>query len=309
MKIAILHQDLEYQEEIIQQKLADKGFNVDLLDVRNTTADQIKNYSVILNRVFASVANRNYKDNLTTLRLLEEAEKKGCLCINSFLASKCDYSKSFASHIMNKSNVQNPRTKLITSSEDIETGIEFARDTGYPIVLKRDMGGRANEIYLVKNEEELHEKLLFVTANKEYRAGYILQQFVKSTLTHDYRISIINNKLAFGNTRSLLDDGQGESWIASASMGSVVSTVTPPKEIVDLALRATKAINATMNEVDIIVGADGPYIIENNPTPNFSLHSSTRVKMLDLTISEIVALVEEKYGKNTLTIQSGEVHE
>jgi len=286
MKIAILHQDLEYAEEILKTELEKSGFIVNLFDVRLCTIEDIKTYDVLLNRVFASVANRNFKDNFLTLALLEQAESKGVQCINSFTATKCDYSKSYAAKKLLANNVNTPQSFFINLGVDISEIISFVHQVGYPVVVKRDMGGRAKDIYLVENEQSLKKTIakVLTPGDDGYAAGYVVQEFVKSTLSHDYRVSIVANKFLFANARSLMPTEGSLAWVASTSSGSQVEQVNPPQEIIDLALNSTNAIGAQLNEVDIIVGKDGPYIIENNPTPNFTLTSSTRRLMLDKTI-------------------------
>jgi RimK family alpha-L-glutamate ligase len=294
MKIAILHQDLEYQEKVIKEKLEEEGFPTDLIDVRKTTSKELSNYSLILNRVFASVANRNYEDNLRTLDLLKKTTTKS---INSYFTSKCDYSKYFASTVLDEKEIRNPKTTLLKSAKEIKQGLLFAKKCGYPIVLKRDIGGRAKEIFLIENESKLESKLnyLFQSSN-EYKGGYILQKKINSIYDHDYRVGVINGKIIFCNTRSIVADEEGKKWITSASNGSIVLNIKTPPEIGKIAIESSKAIQATMNEVDIIVDENGPVIIENNPTPNYTITSEIRRKMLDLTIDKIKnLLLKEDY--------------
>jgi glutathione synthase/RimK-type ligase-like ATP-grasp enzyme len=155
------------------------------------------------------------------------------------------------------------------------------------------MGGRAEDIFLIKNKNDLKNKLDDrLSNNNPYKAGYIVQEFVKSTLDHDYRISIINDKVVFTNTRSLIPTDSEIKWLASASQGSKVEKIEAPYEIADIALKTNKTIEAFMNEIDIIVTEKGPCIIENNPTPNFNPKSETRRAMLALTLNEIKKILK-----------------
>ena len=53
-------------------------------------------YDLVLNRVYASVANRNSRDVETTLELMRSLESRGVLCLNSYSSCRADYSKAFA---------------------------------------------------------------------------------------------------------------------------------------------------------------------------------------------------------------------
>ena len=100
LRIAIVHQDLEDDEVTLRRLLLDRADHVDLMDVRRTTVDDLGGYDLVLNRVYASVANRNHRDNLLMLKLLEDAESQGIRCVNGLKATRADYSKSYSARLM-----------------------------------------------------------------------------------------------------------------------------------------------------------------------------------------------------------------
>jgi len=60
MKIAILHHDLENSERILRDLLEKRDIKVKMLDIRNTEIGDFEGVDVVLNRVYASVANRDF---------------------------------------------------------------------------------------------------------------------------------------------------------------------------------------------------------------------------------------------------------
>ncbi len=290
MRVGILHQDLEDHEIFLCEELKSHGLETFLYDIRETSVDELSENDVILNRVFASCANRNFNDNLLALKVLEELESQGVKCINSHYTTSCDYSKYLAAKKMKEKGVLTPETFFVKDLHEISDAISFAQECSFPVVLKRDIGGRGKDIHLIKTPDELRRKLeyVFVEGNEDgYNAGYIVQEFVKSVLDYDIRISMVNGEIIYSMTRSFVSDESGESWIASMSLGSKEGQIELSKDIQTLALNSTKTIGAFFNDVDVMVGEKGAYIIENNPTPNFAKRKEKSEKQ-EIVISKLV---------------------
>jgi glutathione synthase/RimK-type ligase-like ATP-grasp enzyme len=297
MRIAILHQDLEWAEEELQRLMNKKGAESILFDIRNVNIDDLRNFDLVLNRVYASVANRNYLDNVKVLELLKKLESEGVRCLNSYETSLCDYSKFFASQKMNEKCVRNPKTVLIKGIEEVDKAKEYAGKLGYPLIVKRDMGGRGKDVYKVDIEEEMILAITNIFSEK-LNGGYggcvILQEFMKSVRDHDCRIAIVNGQYAFSYKRSLICEGKkDEPWMASVSRGSVQGDYIPSQEEIDIALESTNSIGATFNEVDMVFTENGPAIIENNPTPNYIKEDDPPLveKAVDMILKELTLTV------------------
>lgn len=272
MKIAILHHDLEWSEKEFKRQFGEKGIQTDLFDVRKTSLKKLLNYKpdLVMNRVYASVANRDWKSNLKTLDLLKDLEKNKIECINSYLTTKADYSKFFAYKLMKNEGIPTPETCFINNKIDIDKAIEFSSLYGFPLILKRDIGGRGKDLTRVENKKELLKKLeikFSPESIEKYNGGHVIQQFIKSNREHDARIVIINNKFIHSYGRLLISKNGEEPWLASYSKGSKLIKYCAGEDEKIIAKRATKSINALFNEVDITFTENEPIIIENNPTP------------------------------------------
>jgi len=281
MKIAIIHQDLEWAEKELQKQFQLRGVETNLYDIRETSVDDLVSYDLVLNRVYASVANRNWKDNIITLELLQSLENRGVLCLNSLHTTKVDYGKAYSASVMSKAGILTPPTILLRG-EDLTPALKFGLKQGYPLVVKRDMGGRGKDLVRVNNERELRQTLKHMLSSNyrsQYNAGIAIQKFLPSIKNNDCRIAIIDGKLAFAYTRTLIPSGSsGDSWLASVARGSKMYDYDPKPEEVQIALKATQAIGALFNEVDMAFTKEGIAIIENNPTPNYDETELDRVK-------------------------------
>jgi glutathione synthase/RimK-type ligase-like ATP-grasp enzyme len=295
MRVGILHHDLEWAEKEMGRLLSEKGFEVIYVDIRGSSYDELFGCKCVLNRIYASVGNRDCVSNVKVLKLLKELEDKGIYCLNSYCATLNDYSKSKSSEIMNENEIVNPRTIFVESVDrDRDAILEFAEEEGYPLIIKRDMGGRGKDVLKVDNEEELFFSLDKVFADSEgYDQGFVVQAFARNVRGYDCRIAIVDGEFAFSFKRSLIGVNEDdELWLASVSRGSKKESYNPSEEEIRLAKKATKNINAVFNEVDVTFTSDGPMIIENNPTPNYiEGQDEGKIKgAVDLVASKIFGL-------------------
>lgn len=274
MKIAILHERLEWTEKQFTKILKKKGHKIYLIDVRKNNEKDIINLKpdIVLNRIYASVANRDFKVIKKVLRIMKKLEKNNILCINSLKTSRADYSKYQAYKIMKKAGLRTPKTWTISTIEKAE---KIADRIGFPLIVKRDSGGRGKDLAKVNNKKQLLSAIKKILKNKSYKGKIILQEFIEPKRNYDYRIAILNNKFLFGHKRSLVVTNKEEvPWLASVSLGSNLIKIEDPnfeeyQRAIQSSLKATKIIGAKINILDVLIEDNGPVIIESNPTPNF----------------------------------------
>ena len=271
--IALLHHDLEWTELTLVEALRERSINVDLFDVRKAQADVLVAYDMVLNRVYASVANRDYPSIHTTLRLVFELTAMGVSCVNSAAAARADYDKYYAYERMRDSDVMTPDSRLLSmdSEESVtEDLIHYGSLFGYPFILKRNTGGRGKGLHKVHGPQKVRE-IAHELAGRGYGGAWIVQRYIKNVRGHDCRISIVAGQVMHAYGRSLIKESteDHEPWLASRSRGSSCFAYSPKPDEVALAVAATAAIGADINEVDMTFAAAGPVIIENNPTPQY----------------------------------------
>ena len=295
MRIAILHQDLEWAEQKMQGLFQERGAQATLHDVRrpvDATIDDLIGIDLVMNRVYASVANRNFRDNLTTLSLLAALEARGIPCLNSHATTQADYSKMHAAYLLHEAGVDTPGTHKVAGRDDIPSAISFARDHGYPIIVKPDMGGRGRQVQLVKDRRALTSALEEGLADEQYGAPYIVQEFIPSVRDIDCRLAVVDGEFAFSYSRTLISRNGEAPWLSSWCNGSKIGLYSPSPEEIAVAIRASAAIGSLFNEMDLCFSAKGPVIIENNPTPQFLEGDSDDLQRLTTAVD----LIMQKYG-------------
>jgi len=288
MKIGILHHELEFAEKNIAEVLNEKGVETKLVDIRESNVEEIlKDCDLILNRVYASVANRDYPSIPKTLELLKKLEKEGIKCINSYKTSLFDYNKYESFLEMKKNGIPNPETILIENEENLEEKTkDLCEKLRLPMIIKRNIGGRGKDISRIESYEEALNDLKnkFKNSKEEgYFGGFIAQEFIKSSRNHDCRIGIINGKFEFSYSRSLISLNSEDAWLASCTKGSVEGIYNAEEPEKKISLKASESIGSEFNELDIMFTENGPVVIENNPTPNYFDEPEDRKRIIQFT--------------------------
>ena len=149
-----------------------------------------------------------------------------------------------------KYNIPIPKTYIFY---DHDKANEFMESTKYPKIVKRSYGPSNYGGYFVHKVDSKEEaKELF--AKKKYYP-YYFQDFVP--MEADVRVMLIGHKPVCAFWRR---PPEGE-WLTNTSQGGSMDYQDVPKELLDLAVRVSKAANAEYWACDIAVGEDGKYRI------------------------------------------------
>ena len=271
--IAILHEDLEWGEKEFKRIFERKQVSVDLIDIRNLSfplGKQLLGYSLVLNRVYASVANRNYENVKKAIKIVDWLETNGIPVVNSNNASKADYSKYWASKLLEKKGVLTPKTYKVKLKTKIEPIIA---KTGFPVVIKRDCAGRAYDLAIAFNLLQAKKELERRFNDTSYSGDIIVQEFIKSVNGCDIKVCIVGGEnLISSYKRTLIPHSWGkQKWAGILSKGSkIIPFDYVPEKLLKIAFKTSKALGADINDMDIVEGKKGFYIIENNLTPGFN---------------------------------------
>lgn len=299
--LVLLHHDLEWTEERLADELRGRGLTVRLVDIRGDDIDGIKRGDVVLNRVYASVANRDYPAVVKALALIECLSGAGVRCINGYRCCRADYDKYFAYRCMSEAGIATPESTLISNGPlpDMLRQIDsVASKYGYPVVLKRNTGGRSMDIVRLfgraQIEQDVH-RLIEKGWDSGYRGDWLLQVFLHSARSYDGRISTMSGQFVHSHRRELVPLGKGEAWLGSASHGSECRSHDPTPEEIALAMAAGVAIEADCNEVDLLWTETGTVIVECNPTPQYFSHFLP--DQLDRFTDGLNRLIRSTYAK------------
>ena len=231
-----------------------------------------KGYRVWINRVYPSEADKstiNKSLNITSWLTNREVDT-----INPLEACIADYNKYVAYQKMVDAGVPTPYTERLDPSKSAE---QILQRFGLPLILKRNTGGKGNGVVKVDTQGELSN---LIASPKIIQGDYLVQEFAESSQDHDIRVGIVGNETPISYGRTLVHRGNGIAWMGSCNHGSEIIPYHASEEECRIAVLASQAIEANLNEVDIQITENGPIVIENNPTPGYDPGEEHWVKLI-----------------------------
>ena len=193
--------------------------------------------------------------------------------------------KILQNRILHSKNL-NPIPTIIGMCSEVDPK-ELVKELGLPIVAKITDGSKGKGVTLQKTESDLKS---YLKKNKDQKT--IFQKFIENEA--DYRLLFVENKLIYVTERKLPDKSKE---FRSNSGDATVKRVNLPKEAVDLARNAVKAMGFDVSGVDIIKEPRGKkwYIIEINSAPQFGIKDGDKIitdyrKVLD----EFIRIIKKK---------------
>jgi glutathione synthase/RimK-type ligase-like ATP-grasp enzyme len=145
-----------------------------------------------------------------------------------------------------KYDIPIPKTYIFYDKEE---GYEFIRNTTYPKIIKRSYGPSNYGGYFVHKVDSAQEAIELLE-EKGYYPIY-MQDFVP--MEADIRVMLIGHKPVCAFWRR---PPEGE-WLTNTSQGGSIDYQDVPKEVLDLAVKISKAADAEYYACDIAVGKDG----------------------------------------------------
>jgi len=226
--------------------------------------DEIKDY-------FGDVAINRCVSYFRGLHITAILEKAGLEVINPFDVSLICGNKVFTNLALMEAGIPIPKTLLAFTREG---ALKALNEIGFPAVMKPVIGSWGRLIALVKDRdsaqaiiesrEQIHNALLQI---------YYVQEYVNRP-PRDIRVLVIGDEAVAASYRySPKDD-----WRTNVARGGVSKPCRLTDDLVDLALRAAKAVGGGVLAVDCMESPSGILVHEVNSTVEFrGLCSATQV--------------------------------
>ncbi|MEC9318315.1 MAG: RimK family protein [Pseudomonadota bacterium] len=226
-----------------------------------------------------------------TYHFAKKAEANGMVVIDHPDSIVKCANKVFLKELLDKHHVATPKTELLLLQSDIDYK-ELGEQLGYPVVLKIPDGSFSIGVEKVENETEFK-----AAAERLFEQSTILlaQEFLKTE--YDWRIGVLNNRPIYACQYFMARNhwqiyNHSESSRAKSGSFETYGVHQAPKEVVKLALQATKLIGDGLYGVDVKMTQRGPVIIEINDNP--SIESGVEDKLLGY---ELYRLIMADFGR------------
>ena len=232
--------------------------------------------------------------------MIESLEENKILVINSYSSNLSEYSKLHSFLCMEKNKIKTAKTICYSSQLDLHKAVHDLN--GFPLVVKRDSGGRGLDVSKCYSLYDLEESIKVIKSSKDYEGKILLQEFIQPIEDKDYRVWVVDGKVVFFHGRSLKAVKPGEKpWLASISLGSellLLKNKIPPA-LQKLSIDAAKAVGATFDVLDIVKSKDGYVVIEHNLTPQFTPEyiDIFNFNPIDFFMDKIISKLRVELGK------------
>ncbi len=220
------------------------------------------------------------------VKLARYLEQLGYPVFNSAHAIETCDDKALTHLALMNSGIPMPRTVLAPKTFD-NIGYtndlfldEIARKLGFPMVVKECFGSFGQQVYLVKNLEELRAQLRLLGVKP-----VLFQEYVGSSFGRDIRLQVVGDRVIAAMYR-YSDNGD---FRANLTIGGKMKPFEPDDTQYELALRCCKLIGLDFAGVDMLFGEQGePIVCEINSNAHFkNIYDCTGVNAADAIITHV----------------------
>lgn len=224
--------------------------------------------------------------------LAKQFELMGIRVFNSAYAIETSDDKIATYQMLAKQNITIPKTiiapKLFPVSQTLDiTYLEnVALTLGFPFIIKEAFGSFGEQVYLIHTMEEMKEKVISLQGKP-----FIFQAFIQSSYGRDVRLHVVGDEVVASMERNASND-----FRANVSAGGTMKQYTPSKEEENIAIAATKAIDADIAGVDLLFGVNGePIVCEVNSNAHIrNMYDCTNINVADCIITYIKEVMRNK---------------
>ena len=205
--------------------------------------------------VVRDLGRRGAHDVALRFEVLIALQELGVHIINPPKAIARAANKFATSVALQRFEVPTPKTTIAT---DIEKALQ-ALQNYRKAVSKPLFGYKGRDIFLIEEGDE--DKLRQII---EKNGLVYLQEFVESLRPRDIRAFVVENRI-IGAIYRVAPNG---TWISNLARGGTAEPCPMTEELMDMAVRANKAVGTIYSGVDLLETKDGLKVIEVNGTPS-----------------------------------------
>ena len=211
--------------------------------------------------------------------VVRQFETTGAYCINRSEAILASRDKLYAHQILAREGIGMPTTAFASSPKDNDSLIDLMGAP--PIILKLLESSQGRGVVLAETKKAAES---VISAFRNLKADFLVQQFVKESAGEDIRCLVIGNKVVASMKRKA---AAGE-FRSNLHQGGSAASVRISKEEREVALRASKALGLGFAGVDLLRSDSGPKVLEVNSSPGLEgIEACSKKNVADLVFQHI----------------------
>lgn len=283
MKIAVFTNEAGWHGEQLKQAFSKRGKEVLFVSLQDCvldlsghkTAIQIPNFYALPKAVFVrGIAGGTLQQVTQRLNILHMLKMLGVTVYNDGRAIERTVDKAMTSFLLQQNGIATPKTWVCESRQQAHEII--AKNP--QLVIKPLFGSQGQGVRLVSAQ-------LPLPGDQFVDNVFYMQQFIHAK--HDYRIFVINNQSVASMRRT------GDTWLHNVAQGAKC-TKTTEKDVLDIAIQASKALDIAYCGVDVIRDENGVLqVLEVNSIPAWrGLQSVTDTNIAQILVDDFLRLAE-----------------
>lgn len=215
------------------------------------------------------VVQRGLRDH--TLRVLLELESDGTRCCNPIASTLATSDRLTVIEELARAGIDVPETRLVGTWGDV---VDASAAAAIVVKSRSGVAGRGSAVAVVADGG--------LPGTPVSPAPWLLQELVPGD-GHVRKLYVVGD-----HVRGLLKKSGTDNDVPGSRSHEVFR---PPVRLAELARRAGAALGLDIYGVDVIVGPDGPRIIDVNPSPGFR-GISDAATLVARHLRDLVSIVE-----------------
>ena len=283
MKIAVFTDEAGWHGEQLKQAFSKRGKEVLFVSLQDCvldlsghkTAIQIPNFYALPKAVFVrGIAGGTLQQVTQRLNILHLLKMLDVTVYNDGRAIERTVDKAMTSFLLKNNGIATPKTWVCESRQQAHEII--AKNP--QLVIKPLFGSQGQGVRLVSAQ-------LPLPGDQFVDNVFYIQQFIHAK--HDYRVFVINNQPVASMRRT------GDTWLHNVAQGAKC-TKTTEKDVLDIAIQASKALDIAYCGVDVIRDENGVLqVLEVNSIPAWrGLQSVTDTNIAQILVDDFLRLAE-----------------
>ena len=283
MKIAVFTDEAGWHGEQLKQAFSKRGKEVLFVSLQDCvldlsghkTAIQIPNFNALPKAVFVrGIAGGTLQQVTQRLNILHLLKMLDVTVYNDGRAIERTVDKAMTSFLLKNNGIATPKTWVCESRQQAHEII--AKNP--QLVIKPLFGSQGQGVRLVSAQ-------LPLPGDQFVDNVFYIQQFIHAK--HDYRVFVINNQSVASMRRT------GDTWLHNVAQGAKC-TKTTEKDVLDIAIQASKALDIAYCGVDVIRDENGILqVLEVNSIPAWrGLQSVTDTNIAQILVDDFLRLAE-----------------
>jgi ribosomal protein S6--L-glutamate ligase len=291
MKLAILScGPNSYSTRRLKEAALEKKYDVKVLNTLKFAIDleegapnlhfrqkSLSHYDAVLPRIGASITYYG-------TAVVRQFEEMGVFCANTSNGITNSRDKLRSLQILSRHHIGIPRTTFVSDKKDVLPAIE--RVGGAPVVIKLIEGTQGIGVLLadtVKAAESIIELL------QSQKQNVLIQKFVAESRGKDIRAFVVGDRVVAAMRRV----AQGQEFRSNVHRGGIAEAVDLSAEYRETAVRAAQILGLRIAGVDMLESAQGPQIMEVNPSPGLEgIEKCTGLDIAGAVVEYIAARVD-----------------